>query len=111
MNILKFQSLNHLGHNMSKEHSTEASSSPNEYDSINDADIQMNQFGRGSVTAIEKIQENDNNEEDEDKNGQEVESNVDTHPTPVNDAETDSAHEFQSQLVTSGNYSSLKLDR
>ena len=85
-------------------------SSPHDYDSISDADNQMNQLGSDPVTVIENVEVGSVNEEDEEEAGQEVDGLTNTHPTPVIDTVNDSSHEAQSRLVihVSGTYSSLK---
>lgn len=97
--------MNYLGDKTSKEHSTEVPSSPHDYDSISEADIPMRQMGRDPVRVAENREDVDTSEEEEEEDGQQLELNIDIHPTPVNDATTDSTHQHN---LDRGNYSSLK---
>lgn len=93
--------MNYLGDKTSKEHSTEVPSPPHDYDSISEADIPMSHLGRDPARVTENMEDVDTSEEEEDEDGQQVGLSLDIHPTPVNDAATDSTHDR-------GNYSSLK---
>ncbi len=80
----------------------EMRSSPDEYESISDADnMQMNQLGSDPVTVLKSI-EGDDDEEYRKK----VELNVDI--TLVNDSTNNSASEAHSLVATGEIYSSLK---
>src|SRR6218665_1117334 len=98
-----------LGENRSMDNSTEAPSSPHDYESVSDVDNQMNQLGSDPVTVIENMEVERTNEEIEEEAGQEgVEANVDTYPASVIGAVNDSSPEAHSHLMMSGGYSSLK---
>lgn len=86
-------------------------SSTHEYESVSDADIQMNQPQRDQITIIEHVKEEEKSQEDKDGSRQNVEFNIDIHPTPVIDAVTSSALEAHSHSLTRGDYSSLKVRR
>lgn len=78
-------------------------SSPHDYESVSDRDIQMNQMEGGKDAAINNMEDKDEENNDE----EEVELNIITPPSQVCEAGINSTGEVQSDLSTSGNYSSL----
>lgn len=78
-------------------------SSPHEYESVSETDIQMNQLERNTEEAVNYMED----DEEEDNDEEEVDLNIGTPPSQVHDAEIDSAGVVHSQLISSGNYSSL----
>lgn len=84
-------------------------STPHDYDSISDADIQLNHLGSDPVTVIENTEVEAMNEENEEEPGQEgVEVSAGTYPTSVIGAVNDSSPQANSRLMMSDRYSSLK---